>query len=128
MQSRRAEAGIGRRGGSGAVRGGEPTRERVDLCRPQPAGSEALAPERAVGEPAHPHGDIDHLAIAAKARPARPSAHLDHVEIQVRREAAIDAKLLVTAATPFGQAREIEEGETDRLLELVGQRSGEQHP
>jgi len=128
MESRRAEVGVGRRGRRGTVRGGEPARERVDLRRLQAAGSDALAPERAIGEPAHPHGDIDHLAIAVEAGSVRPSAHLDHVEIQVRCEAAVEAQLLVAAATPFGQAREVEEVETDGLLELVGQLSCQQHP
>jgi len=37
-------------------------------------------------------------------------------------------KLFSAAATAFGQAGEVQEVETDRLLELVGQRSREQHP
>jgi hypothetical protein len=48
--------------------------------------------------------------------------------VQRRRKAPIQPQFLVTEAPAHGQCREVEERETHRLLELVGQRASEQDP
>ena len=123
-----AEAHAGRRHGRVAMKASQAAREGVDVRGAQRAGGEALAPERAVGKASHPHGEVDHGSRAVQGRPARAVAHLDDIEVQLRRQAAVEAQLFLAEAAPVVECREVEKGQAHGLLDLVGLAGGQKHP
>ncbi len=52
----------------------------------------------------------------------------DDVAVQLRRQPPVERDLALAAAAPPGQRAEVGEAEVDRLLDLVGERPGQQHP
>lgn len=64
-------------------------------------------------------------------RELKPTARSDdraHPEIDAGRELAVDANLLLARGPPAGERAVVKERKPHRLLDLVGERAGEEHP
>jgi hypothetical protein len=73
---------------------------------------------------------VDGTRVAAVAEAgSEPVAHdRAHVHVDIRREAAIEAKLLVAHVSPQGGGRVVDVRQAQRLLELVRAVLGEEDP
>ncbi|MNJ56898.1 hypothetical protein D3C77_524620 [compost metagenome] len=56
------------------------------------------------------------------------AADRQHLQVQVWRQALVQAQLFMAEVLPCFQAGEVEKAEVHRLLDLVGERAGEQNP
>ncbi len=88
----------------------------------------SIREQRIIGKLAHAHRVFQHLPDSSHARARIRGADGHHIDIELRREAAVDAQLLFTEVAAFGQRGEIEKTEIHRLLDLVGIGTGQNDP
>ncbi len=81
-----------------------------------------------VGQPPHPHHGIDDVPGPVERQVAgRVSRDRNHAQVDRRRQAPVQPQLLFAeGASPRGRGG-VEEREADRLLQLVGVRTGQEH-
>lgn len=111
-----------------AIEGDESIGETIQVAAIRGVGGERLVQHPRLGEPAHddePVGDVS--LLPDRQSPGRADQRRDPA-IDVRRQLPVDGDLGAACGFPAGEGRIVEEGETDRLLELVGVVSGEKHP
>jgi hypothetical protein len=77
-----------------------------------------------------PHADrvLDDAAGPADAWLSPPPPNRAHPEIQLGREAAVEAHLLVTQLPPLRGTAQVDEGVLHRAFDLVGKPPGQQYP
>ncbi|WP_248595575.1 hypothetical protein [Candidatus Accumulibacter phosphatis] len=79
-------------------------------------------------EAAHFDGELDGLAAAADLRVGRRAGNGDDLQVEVWREATVQAQLRLAAGLALGERAVVEEGQEHRLLDLVGEGSGQEQP
>ena len=117
----------GRSGADRAMEAGDLRRERVDVGRPEQAARKQPAGQRVLRKFAHLHRVFQHGAGAAQLGRVDAAGDRHHIEIEVRGEPPVESELLVAEEPPRRKRREVEEAEIDRLLDLVGERAGQEH-
>jgi hypothetical protein len=96
-------------------------REPIDVCPSQPTLREHSRKQLFLPELAHADGPLDDFAGAVDREAARVVGDGDDIQIEVRRRAAIQPQLILTAAPTRRQRAEIHERERDRLLDLISE-------
>jgi hypothetical protein len=76
----------------------------------------------------HPHRVLERRSRGTDARMVHASADRVHGEIELRRVPAVEAQFLLAELSPPLERRVVEEVKAQRLLDLVGELAGEQHP
>jgi hypothetical protein len=76
----------------------------------------------------HADGVLDELALLVHRQPAARAHDAGQAEVQARGEALVEPQLLLAEVTAARAGREVEEVEANRLLDLVGEAAGQEHP
>ena len=105
---------------------GEPARSSSSASGLTSAAAQPGAERGVVGEPPHLHRPLDDLAGALDADRLPLPGHGDDAEVDVGRQAAVEAHLLLAAVPTPLEGAVVDEAEVDRLLDLVGQRAGQE--
>ena len=111
----------------GGVKAGDLPGQRLDEARCNGPAPEPRLQGRVVRQARHFHGPLDHFAVAADLERLAVPGHGDHAEIDGRRQAAVEPHFLLAEVPPPFQGGEIQKTEIDRLLDLVGERPGQEH-
>jgi hypothetical protein len=101
---------------------GDPTCQGLHQLLTDLPATEALVQQRLLGEPPHLHGPLDGLALAFD--PERPPivGHGDDSQVDVGRQATVQADLLLAIMPALLQRAVINKPQFDRLLHLVNMR------
>ena len=96
-------------------------------------GTDGLASQHgrehpALGQTAHPDGRLDGASRATEEVAAISLHDVDDAEVDVRAKPAIEPDLVLAVGQAPLAGREVEEAEVDRLLDLVGERAGQDDP
>ncbi len=95
-------------------------RQRVDMTGLQSTGCGELGQQGPCRKATHAQHPFDRFAGTAQLGRTGAARDRQQVEVELGRGAPIQAQFLGQEMPAQGQGREIQEGELDRLLELVG--------
>jgi len=111
-----------------AVEVGHARRERLELRGAERAAREPRRRARPVGQPAHVHRPVDDGPGAAQLEAARPAAHGLDAEVDRRRKALVEARLVLAVAAARLERGEVEEAQVDGPFDLPDVAAREVHP
>jgi hypothetical protein len=103
-------------------------REILELRRFEPARLEPAVEPGVVGKAAHADRRLGLRLRRAHPPAAGRGARADEIEVELRREPAVEPKLLLAVMPASFPLAEIEEAEIQRLLELAGVLAGQEDP
>ena len=109
--------------------GMEATQQRTDFrdgVWREPPSLEQRFHHPVLGQPAHLHRVVDDLAGATDVDAILIGSDRDNFQVQIRAEAPVESEFLLAAETAQLQRREIQEGEANLALDLVGEVTGQE--
>jgi hypothetical protein len=104
------------------------TTEFLHVGDRQQTGSQLCVETQGLVEATHPYGILERLAVAAEMRLAIASGYRHDIEVNFRSPGLVEPDLFVATEFAFLEAAEVQEVQRQRLLDLVGEVSGENDP